>query len=690
MTSSRKRRRALPIRRIAVFAGALGAFGIALYAFFALSPVRLDPVAARASTERALALLAEDNPTAARDAALAAVRSDPNSADAHLLLARSQLQLEDGIGAEAELRRAIEAGLDAKRAHHLMAHALLLQGDPEKAIAEVEKTEPQFRSYGLRIRARAMLALGNLGAAAASLAEAVRIAPRDAEVWTDMGRFRFAAGDVAGAIEASQRAVQLAPGNIDALVLRGELVRTQYGLVAALPWFERALARDPNYHDALIEYAATLGDAGRTRDMLAATRRALAARPGSAQAFYLQSVLAARAGDFDLARTLLQRTGGMGGLPGALLLGGALDLEAGDNEQAIGKLRQLVGTQPMNIPARKLLAVALLRTDSARNAIDVLRPVAMRADADPYTLTLVARGFERIGERGEAARFLDRATAATSAESAAFSPDDSIAVLGAPAQERPDDPTAVVPLIRAMIDRGDRTAALARAEAIAARNPGAPGAYLVLGDMLMLLGRSGDAAATYSRAAALRFDEPTMLRLVESLEKTGRRAEAANALALFVSQNPANAAALRLTAQWQLAGREYDAAIDTLEGLRARLGDRDAGLNAELSAAYAAAGEKEAAERYGLAAYLLAPANPAAADAYGWALHQSGDTGGAVELLQKAIALAPRHSGLRWHLAQVYADMDRKPEARAQLEAALADPGFPERAAANVLIGKLG
>src|SRR5690606_38542653 len=156
------------------------------------------------------------------------------------------------------------------------------------------------------------------------------------------------AGDMLGAIEASEKAVALDPGDIDALVLRGEMVRAQYGLVAALPWFERALERDPAYHAALIEYASTLGDAGRSLDMLAATRRALAARRGSPTACHLQAVLAARAGNYDLARGLLARTGG-GGPPGALLLGGTLDLQSGENEQAIDKLRQLVGMQPMNL-----------------------------------------------------------------------------------------------------------------------------------------------------------------------------------------------------------------------------------------------------------------------------------------------------------------------------------------------------
>lgn len=696
MTSSRNRRRsstrrpgplAPVLRRALVFGGALAAFAVALYAFFVLSPARLDPVAARDAAARSIALLDSDNPTAARDKAIEAVRSDPNSAEAHLALARAQLQLEDGIGAEAELRRAIDGGLDAKAAQHLLAEAQLLQNQPQRAIELAEKTDPRFRPYGLRIRARALTALGNYAAANAALAEAMRIAPRDGNVWTDVGRFRFIAGDMLGAIEASERAVELDPGGIDALVLRGELVRAQYGLIAALPWFERALGRDPAYHDALIEYAATLGDAGRTRAMLAVTRRALAARPSSAEAFYLQGVLAARAGDFDLARAMLGRAGSLS-VPGALLLGGTLDLQSGDYGQAADKLRQLVGAQPMNITARKLLAAALLRSDAARNAIDLLRPVTARGDADSYALTLMARGFERIGERGEAARFLDRAAYPAREDSAAFSSDDSASQLAAGAQLRPGDPTAVVPMIRAQIDNGDAPSALARAQQIARTNPGAPGAHIVVGDVLMLLDRHGEAAAAYQRAADLRFDEPVMLRLVEALDRAGRRAEATNALALFLSQNPVNVAALRLTAHWQLAGREYDGAIDTLELLRLRLGNRDAGLETDLSAAYAGAGEYEEAQRHGQTAYLLQPANPAAADAFGWAMFRNGDTAGALELLQKAVILAPRHSGLRWHLAQAYAEANRRPEARLHAQAALADPAFPERAAASALVAR--
>ncbi len=679
------------LRRLLVIAGGLAVFAVALVAWFTLVSGRVSPAQAADALAQSQAMLKASNANGAKAQALVAVRGAPGDPQAHLALARAMLALEDGVGAEAEIQRAVDAGYDAKLVHHLRAQAFLLEGEEEKAVAEVEKTAPQFRPYGLRIRARAMTALGNLAAARDSLDEAIRIAPNDGDVWTDLGRFRYVAGDLLGAAEASERAVKLAPGNIEALVLRGELVRSQFGLVAALPWFEAALKRDNYHHHALIEYAATLGDSGRTVDALAATRRALESRPGSPQALYLQAVIAARAGNYDLARAILERTqGAIDSTPGVMLLSGTLDLEKGDYEQAIGKLRNLVGMQPMNITARKLLAVALLRTDSARNAIDTLRPVVARSDADSYALTLAARGFERIGDRAAAARFLDRAAYPVVGEAGSFASDDSLPVVAADAAERPGDPDAIVPLIRAQIAGGDKPGALARAQDVAAKNSGAPAAHLVLGDVLMLMDRAADAAAEYQRAADLRFDEPTMLRLVEALDRAGRREDAANALALFLSQNPVDIAALRLSAHWQLAAGDYDAAIDSLEEIRARIGDGDAALDAELAAAYAGAGETGTAVEFGEAAYGLSPANPAVADAYGWAMFRGGDANGALELLQKAVVLAPRHAGLRWHLAQVYASLGRKPEAILHARAALADPSFADKAAAQALIAKMG
>lgn len=690
-SSSAAAKRGVNLRRIVVFALCIGAFGVALLAFHSVVAGGPDPEAARAALARSQEYLKASNASAARSQAFSAVRADPQWGEAHLALARASLALDEGVAAEASLRRAIDSGIDPKRTHAMMALAILLQGDPRRAIAESDKAPQADRLDALRVRTRAFAAMGNLAAAQQAALAAVRLAPQSADAWTELGRFRLNAGDIVGAIEAAGKATQIDKGNTDALILRGELVRAQYGLVASLPWFEAALKRDPYRHAALIQYASTLGDAGQTRAMLAVTRKAMEVRPRSPQAFYLQAVLAARAEQFGLARDLLQRAGsGVAALPGGLLLGGSLDLQEGRYERAIEKLRNLVSLQPMNITARKLLATALLRSDASKNGIEALLPVVARGDADAYALSLVGRGYERIGDRQTAARYFDRAAYPARDGAAWFSSDDALPMLTAAAQRAPaDDPRAAIPLIRGLIDSGDKGAALAKARDIAQRNPGAPAAHLLVGDTLMLLKQPGEAVRYYKDAASIRFDEAAMLRLVEALDRSGQRQEASTTLALFLSQNPLNLAALRLSASWQAAAGDYDAAIDSLEAVRLRTGNRDAGLLADLAFAYAGAGEPERAAHYAEAAYLLAPSNPAVAGVMGWTLTESGDVEGGIELLQKAVALAPRHPMLRWQLAQAYAEAGRKAEAKAEAQAAMAIPGFADRSAAEALIAKL-
>ena len=56
-----------------------------------------------------------------------------------------------------------------------------------------------------------------------------------------------------------------------------------------------------------------------------------------------------------------------------------------------------------------------------------------------------------------------------------------------------------------------------------------------------------------------------------------------------------------------------------------------------------------------------------------------GDTQKAIEYFQKGIRLGPNNSLLRWHLAQAYADANRKEDARKEIEGLLAmkaEPGY--------------
>ena len=324
-------------------------------------------------------------------------------------------------------------------------------------------------------------------------------------------------------------------------------------------------------------------------------------------------------------------------------------MPGGGYERAIGTWRPLADDQPMNVAVRRLLGAAMLRSGDAQGALDQLRPIAVRDDADTYTLTLVARAFEATGDRVAAARFLDRAAAGARGGAAAFASNDSVAATVAEASDTPDDPNYVLGVIRAQATAGDTAGAIARARALVVASPGAPAAQLALGDALAIGGRFAEAAQVYTRAADLAFDEPTMLRLVDAWSRADRPRDAATALSLYLQQNPQSLAGQRLRGHLQVLAGDADTAIETLESVRRLAGNRDAALLADLAIAYAAAGDTPVARRYGRAAYRLLPMNAGVCDAYAVALAADGDLAGARQLAAKAVALAPADPRIAAH-----------------------------------------
>ncbi len=641
----RRRSIRLRLRILAI----LTVIALAMAGLFALLFGGSPPVDPALALRRATTALEAGNYHAAHDQAQRAAQAAPRSAAAQMMLARTSLLLGQGVAADAALDRALADGVPRVQTLAPRAEARLLQGDVIGAQDAVKRMPSPPDAEQMRIAARVAAAQGVGGGALYVMLQAlVTRFPGDARGWTDLGRSRFGAGDMAGASVAAARATALAPSDPQALTLRGEVIRARYGLMAALPWFQAALRRDAYYHPALIQYAATLGDLGRASDALAATRAALVSEPGSPQAFYIQSVIAARAGRYDLAQQLLQLTGGaLNRQPATVMLDGVLAYAQGRPQRAARVWARLVAMQPMNVAVRRLLAAAQIRVGDRPAALATLRPILARADADGYALRMAAEASPlRSG-----ARLLDRAASGQVGDSTMFRPVRSLAELTAAAAAEPTDPTYALGVIRALATQGDREGAIAKAQALVRASPGAPAAQIAYGDALATAGRMREALVPYARAADLTLDEPTMLRLIDGDVRVGRTREAATALGLYLSQNPQSVPAHRLLARWQIDAGQWDAAIETLEALRAQVGTRDVALLHDLALAYAGSGDGVVAMRYGAAAYRLAPMSAAAADAYGVALAAAGEDEGARQLFDKALALAPGNAVIAAHRA---------------------------------------
>ncbi len=585
-----------------------------------------------------------------------AIKADPDWIDARIMQAETLLKLFDGIGAQAELERAFDLGLDPSEVRHLYGHAFQLQGNWNRAKGQLfaDDIPSQHQAYAARITGRLALQTGDDALATRAFDRAIALDSADPDLWVDIARFRAGSGDQAGAIAAVNEAVRLDPNNIRALQYRGELLRFQFGLGAALPWFERGLQIDPNDVALLTEYAATLGDMGRMTDMLTVARKIISLDGRNARAFFIQAVLAARAGKYDLARVLMQKTEGeLDDMPAVLLVQGIIEHGEANYNAAIDKFTRLVSLQPNNRQAQNLLARSLYLAGNADDAIAALNLQVNNSGADPYALWLTGRALEALGERQQSAGVLNRAARHDIGPKAAFAPDVPMEILRAEANREPRNARVVIPYIRALYDRGDFNQAYAKAKQLQAGNPGASDAHILVADTAMARNDYSEALAALESARKIHFSESVMLRMIDVLRATGAMQQSGEVLAQYLSYNPNSIAGLRWMAYEHLETENWEIAGRILENLRKRIGDNDALIMAGLAQAYTGLGQTEKAINAGRIAYRVQPSSPVVSHLYGLALLADETRGkDAIDLIQKAVTIVPENATYRRSLAK--------------------------------------
>lgn len=582
----------------------------------------------------------------------------PDAARNSFAAATKALARGDGIAAEAELQRAARAGARTPELAAAMGEALINQGAFDKARGWLGRG--QFSSgeaaHGWRMLGKLERLSGNLAAAGTAFDRALLAAPNDPLLWVEIGRMRYSGGEQLQAIDAAERALAAAPDNPRALEFRAELVRDAQGYAAALPLYERGLETSGNDLGLLGGYAGVLGEAGRAKDMLAVTRHMLELAPRNLRAFYLQAVLAARAGQIDLARALLSRTRNqLETLPAGMLLQGLLELEAGNANVAADKLAVLADRQPANQRVQLLLARALYAAGDHNQLFARFAALAQRSDAPPYLLTLLARAYEDLGNRAAAAPLLDRAAAPLLPTLQPIFEPNAPGVLGPRFAAARAAPGQAVPYVRSLLIAQNNGAAGLAANQFLELRPGSGDALALLGDVELVSGLPGNALTYYRRSAQVRFPDLLLLRIVAAYDKLGQGGAAQPVVVQYLAAFPSSRLAARMAANHAALAGDWPTALLLLESLRVRGGNRDVRLLADLSLAQLRSGDAPAALASAQRAWQLQPSSPVAAQALGMALAAARkDTAGARQLLTQARRIGGDNPLLQETLAKLH------------------------------------
>jgi cellulose synthase operon protein C len=520
----------------------------------------------------------------------------PDAAQDNLHKARAALLRGDGIAAEADLRRALADGASKPDVAADMGEAFIQQGQHEKAREWLAsgQFDPTQAGRGWRLLGMLERLDGDLAASGKAYDRALALTPNDPQMWVEIGRLRYQGGEHLLALDAADRALNVGPDH-----------------PRALPLFEKALVTTPNDLLLLSGYAASLGELGRATELLVVTRKMVAIDPRHPQAFYLQAALAARAGQTDLARAMLNRVGDrLDQVPAAMLLHGALELEAGNANAAAQHLTKLAELQPSNQRAQELLARALYEAGDYQQLFGRFGVLADRADASPYLLGILGRALEEQGDRAAAAPLLDRAAGAVAPELVPGYERETASDLAPRWSANPVSAGLSVSYVRSLLTAGDRAGARRVADRFLELRPGSAEALGLVGDTELLLGQGGPAFERFAASAKVRFNDQLALRTVIALERAGRADQGPSLVARYLAIYPGSRLMARIAANQAFAAQDWPRARFLLENLRLRGGNRDAGLLADLSLAQLRSGDADAALQTAERAWQIAPASP--------------------------------------------------------------------------------
>ncbi len=447
-----------------------------------------------------------------------ALQKDPRSAAARLLLGRTYIELMDFAGAEKELLRARELGMEPAELVRPLAQVWLTQGKYYRVLEELRveaSASPAHRVAALVARGNALRGLGRPAEAERSFRTALNHDPDCVAAYLGIARVAMAESDYAKAERALAGALRTAPEDFDALALNGALdFRSGDYATAESTYLELLSSRPDNVAIRLAVAQAQIAG-GRIDQAVVHLEAILKDIPRHPDANYLRALAAIQVQDYETAtrygRKVLEEN--RKHVPSLLIVGTA-SYALGDFEEAQRYLDAVVAHAPEHAVARRLQSAARSRLGRTQGTVPLgAATQARRADQndllDDGEIAVLRSGdleaarayFEAFTVRDPATGLNDPDPAGTDSEGARARLEQTI----------DSNPRLIAPRVllgRLLLRAGRPADALAATETFLGSHPDHPGLRGVVGLAQLASDRPLEAATTLRSLVDAQPDSP--------------------------------------------------------------------------------------------------------------------------------------------------------------------------------------
>lgn len=538
-----------------------------------------------------------------------ALRNSPRDPGLHLRLGELQMHLADPVAAEKEFRIARAVGADRSVVVPQLADALLAQGQNDETLKQVPATgatPDDTAAFGYR-RAIAQLGLGDVKAATATLDTARRVAPDSIMAMLTSARLSAAHEDYVQAEAQIDAVLQRDPGQIDALLMKQQIVTARGDHAAALELSGRAVASAPWSAMAHIRHATELLFAGQDDKAKVDVDAVLDVQPRFMEAVYLKGILLARKGRYQDASVALNQLDQVTGrFPPALYYKALIAADLGQAETADNLARRYNVLVPKDPDGVRLAARSDMAVRASDHAVTVLNAALAAGMRDAGLYDLLGSAQANLGNTPAALAAFSEAlklapddagilTHLGMAQIQAGNNTDAAGTLAHTLEIAPTQPLAGEALVSAALGQND----LPKAEQALARLKAQVGDTQQVGlltGMVEIRRNNLEAARTAFADTLKRFPDSTQAKLnvARVMVQQGNRLDGMQAMAEILAKDPADVPTLNSYVPLLVQQRQLDRVITILTAAHAT-DPHQVGFTATLSDALILAGDPQRA-----------------------------------------------------------------------------------------------